>query len=114
MRGEQRARFRVNPRVLIVIAASPSFPVSIPPISSSWCDRGDKGDTKGNVQRQGVTEAETRGDRHIRKDDPCHLCHTYVSPVNPETLLGVTLVTPVSYTETRVVPGIARGMRGSW
>ena len=65
---------------------------------------GEKGDTKGNVQRQGVTEAETRGDRHIRKDDPCHLCHTYVSPVNPETLLGVTPVTLVSCTENRFSP----------
>jgi hypothetical protein len=49
---------------------------------------------------------ETRGDRHIRKDDLCLPCHLYVSPVNPGVLLGVTPVSLVSCPENRVSPEI--------
>jgi hypothetical protein len=44
-------------------------------------------------------------DRHVQRTDVCHLCHTYVSPFHRVFLLGVTPVSLVSCTETRVSIG---------
>src|SRR4051794_27095842 len=48
------------------------------------------------MRLQGGTKGETRGDRGRTTAWGCHPCPTCLSPLNQESLLGITPVIPVS------------------
>src|SRR3954451_24507302 len=70
---------------------------------------GVTGETRETRRENPISKGDTGGDRGDKRKPwsglylPCHPC---LSPLNSAVLLGVTPVSPVSYTETWVVPEI--------